>query len=61
MKALSAVGGDSRVVLRYAVLRRSVESSSRVEIFVVVGGGVCEADEFTSFGSVSSLYVHCSS
>lgn len=30
-------------------------------MFPDVGGGVCEADELTSFGSVSNLYVHCNS
>ena len=57
--ALSAVGGDSRVVSRYAVRRRSVASSSNDASTLVDGAAVWDGDVVAARGSVLSLYVHC--
>lgn len=56
--ALSVFGGDSPVVFKYAVLKRSVASSSREEILPVVGAGVCDPELEIERGSETSLYVH---
>ena len=59
IRSLSLFGGDSWVVLRYAVRSRSVERSSKDASVVVEGAGVCEADDDVNRGSVVKRCVHC--
>ena len=57
MRAGPAVGGDSRVVSKYAVRRRSVARSSKEASTAGAGAAVCDA-ELDARGSVVNLLVH---
>ena len=55
--AASPGGGDSLVVSKYAVFRRSVARSSNEASMLVFGGAVWEG-ELGALVSVISLFVH---
>lgn len=59
MSAVSEVGGDSRVVSRYAVRRRSVARSSNEAKTAALGDAVFDGD-MDARASVTNLLVHYS-
>lgn len=57
MSAGPPAGGDSRVVSKYAVRKRSVARSSNEARTAAVGAAVCDG-EFAALGSVVNFWVH---